>query len=92
MNHPGKQATIHELKEPSWGDRLKLSQIKFLTENATESVREEADAAQNLTISNKLKGIMNVHLKDGKLSVIENIWRLTTQKFQGAFVAKKFGK
>jgi len=35
---------------------------------------------------------MNVHLKDGKLSVIENIWRLTTQKFQGAFVAKKFGK
>jgi hypothetical protein len=66
---------VHELKAPSWGDCLKLSQNKFL--NITnEPVREEADAAQNLTISNKLKGILNIHGEKGKFCVIENIWKL----------------
>lgn len=48
--------------------------------------------SQNLTISNKLKGLLAVQYNGQTLRVVENLWKGQVQKFQGAFVAKKFAK
>jgi len=49
----------------------------------------------NLTISNKLKGILQMEYDQDKktINVVENVWKRTVEKFSdGAFVPKKFAK
>jgi hypothetical protein len=47
---------------------------------------------QNLTISNKLKGILSMSFEDGKLTVIENSWKKLVEAFPGAVAIPKYGQ
>ena len=50
--------------------------------------------ADNLTISNKLKGILALdYCQNTKtIRVVENSWKQSVAEFNGAFVTKKFDK
>ena len=49
---------------------------------------------KNLTISNKIKGILAIELdrESGKLRVIENVWKKVVDNFQGTVAIKRFGQ
>ena len=49
-------------------------------------------AADNLTISNSIKGILHMSYENGELSVVENQWKKVVQGFPGALAVAKFGR
>lgn len=55
---------------------------------------EQGQEIKNLTISNRLKGVLAMdYCEETKtVRVVENPWKQTVQEFQGAFVTKKFKK
>lgn len=96
QNHPGKTLEDKNLGAKSWFDTLKLSQSKFLKKKQNMSeVNEGSQESQvkNLTISNKLKGILNMEYdkENNKLLVVENIWRKLVESFPGALAIPKYG-
>lgn len=52
-----------------------------------------SEAVPNLTISNKLKGILCMHYdqKEKKLRVVENVWKKLVEAFPGAIAIPKYG-
>lgn len=76
---------------------MKLSQQKYITEAPTDesdSGVSDIDKVENLTISNKLKGILSMEYdkKEKKLMVIENVWKKLVEEFPGALAIPKYGK
>lgn len=62
QNHPGKSVKDRSLQAQSWFDNLKLTQSKYLKDvNEKVQIEEEpGQKPQNLTISNKMKGILTM--------------------------------
>lgn len=80
---------------------MKLSQAKYLIKapvvdadlkTTEESSNTYSIIVQNLTISNKLKGILSMSYEDGKLIVIENSWKKLVEAFPGAVAINKYGQ
>lgn len=95
QNHPGKSIGEKSLSARSWFDNLKLSQGKYLkkaSEVIIEAKTTEESSVQNLTISNKLKGILSMSYQDGKLTVVENSWKKLVEAFPGAVAIPKYGQ
>ena len=49
---------------------------------------------KNLTLSNKLKGILNISYdkESNKLRVVENVWKKLVEHFPGAVAIPKYGQ
>jgi hypothetical protein len=73
---------------------VKLGQQKFLTDAQHAESTVFTQSEDNLTISNKLKGIlqMSVDREHSKIRVVENVWKKAVGEFQGAFISKKFNQ
>jgi len=69
-----------QLQQSSWAEQLKLSQSKYLTEVTPPAADAPCDWP-NLTISNKLKGILAMHSADNELKVVENVWKRQVSQF-----------
>lgn len=97
QDHPNKTLEAKHLECENWFDMLKISQKKYLSKAqevqaaTTSSVNQTSD---NLTISNKLKGILAMQFDSATktIRVVENPWRQSVAEFNGAFVTKKFHK
>jgi hypothetical protein len=75
QDHPNKSLEAKHLEADSWFDMLKLSQRKYLNDQQTPPPTEVNETTDNLTISNKLKGILACKFENGILKVVENPWR-----------------
>ena len=55
---------------------------------------DESGVTDNLTISNMLKGILNMEYdaEGKKLRVVENVWQKTVEEFPGTLAIPKYGK
>jgi len=96
QNHPGKSLEERSLAARSWFESLKLSQARYLREEERPSASEatpEEEAVENLTISNKLKGILSMQYDEasGKIIVVENVWKKLVEAFPGALAVPKYG-
>lgn len=63
QNHSGKSIEEKNISARTWFDNLKISQAKYLKKNSQQSIESEKDQksnVKNLTISNKIKGILNM--------------------------------
>lgn len=110
QDHPGKEldhgSTWNECLRKSQQQYLNsdLYPSTVLAENlrnklstktvAKEENGHESHICENLTISNGIKGILNMSYsqKTSNLTVIETQWRKTLENFQGALVLNKYGK
>lgn len=101
QNHPGKSVEEKSLAAKSWFDNLKLSQSKYISGNSSEeydlrvkSSSGNDEKVKNLTISNKIKGIlyMEYDQTERKLRVIENVWKKLVEAFPGAVAIPKYGQ
>lgn len=56
--------------------------------------KSAADKVKNLTISNKIKGIliMQYDKSTNKLRVVENVWKKLVEAFPGAVAIPKYGQ
>jgi hypothetical protein len=88
-DHPNNSLQAKHLEADGWFDMLKLTQSKYLKpqQQQTTGVNESTD---NLTISNKLKGILAMTYERGTIRVVENPWKQSVAEMPGAFVTKKF--
>ena len=68
---------------------MKKSQMSQM---ASEEINKR-DQVKNLTISNKLKGILNMEYDraTNKLRVVENVWKKLVENFPGAVAIPKYG-
>jgi hypothetical protein len=59
-----------------------------------EEVVKAGQKVKNLTISNKLKGILYMEYdpSEKKLRVIENVWKKLVEAFPGALAIPKYGQ
>lgn len=92
MDHPNSTIQGKHRDSESWAELVKLSQEKYLTRQAPVESKVDAQKSDNLTISNKLKGILCITLDDGKIRAVENLWKRSLKQMPGAFVTKKFHK
>lgn len=60
-------------------------------DNVSDS-QKQLKAADNLTISNSIKGILHMSCENGELRVVENQWKKVVQRFPGALAVAKFGR
>ena len=95
QNHPGKTLEEKSLAAKSWFESLKLSQGRYLKEGVLPEQKQESsgDEVPNLTISNKLKGILSMEYDaaEKKLVVVENVWKKLVQAFPGTVAIPKYG-
>ena len=76
QNHPGKSLEERSLVAKSWFDSLKVSQARYLKgEAASSTASDVSEEVANLTISNKLKGILSMEYDGERLIVVENVWK-----------------
>lgn len=63
-----------------------------MSQMASEEINKR-DQVKNLTISNKLKGILNMEYdrSTNKLRVVENVWKKLVENFPGAVAIPKYG-
>ena len=101
QDHPNTSSQMKQLESASsWFDTLKVSQRKYLLSqpgaNADEQSKpsETTQSADNLKISNKLKGILALDFcpEKNSIKVVENSWKQSVAEFNGAFVSKKFNQ
>eukprot|EP00347_Sterkiella_histriomuscorum_P013585 403364154 len=99
QNHPGKSVEERSVNAQTWFDNLKLSQSKYIKkQDQTVEIAlqngESSSQVKNLTISNKIKGILSMDYdqKSGKLRVVENVWKKVVENFQGTIAINKFGQ
>jgi len=95
QDHPGKTEKANESK--TWFDNLKISQSKYLkdeTQLHPESDKKPSSKVKNLTISNKIKGIisMEYNSEEKKLMVVENLWKKALEAFPGTVAIPKYGQ
>lgn len=58
QDHPGKNIEEKSINAKGWFDSLKISQSKYIGKNQDEVIRKIDEKVKNLTISNKIKGII----------------------------------
>jgi hypothetical protein len=94
QNQPKKEGI-----ESDWFDRVKLASEPYLQQRETEEEKSEAtDGNLNLSINNKLKGILYMgpaQMEQGKVTKIfgvETVWKQMVKKFPGTLLLKKYGK
>ena len=69
--------------------------MKSIEEGKTSQGKgDQASDVKNLTISNKLKGIicMEYSQEEKKLRVIENVWKKLLEALPGAIAIPKYGQ
>jgi len=73
---------------------LKISQSKYIGKSQEEVVEKKEDKVKNLTISNKIKGIiaMEYDQQENKIRVVENVWKKLVEAFPGAVAIPKYGQ
>ena len=88
-DHPNNSLTAKHLEADGWFDTLKLTQSKYIKPQQQQAIGVN-ESTDNLTISNKLKGILAMTFEKGTIRVVENPWKQSVAEMNGAFVTKKF--
>ena len=73
-----------QIEAQSWFDTIKIAQAKYLlNQPVQEKSNVESEKIDNLTISNKLKGILAFNYDKGTntITVIENMWKKSVSEF-----------
>jgi hypothetical protein len=94
QDHPYRTIQGKHRESDGWFDMVKLGQQKYLTDAQHAQSSVFTQSVDNLTISNKLKGILQMEVKrdENKIRVVENVWKKAVGEFQGAFISKKFNQ
>ncbi|CDW74499.1 u3 small nucleolar rnaassociated protein [Stylonychia lemnae] len=98
QNHPGKSVEEKNLAAQNWFDNLKISQSKYIKKVVLPVLEQSSDSTKdqvsNLTISNKIKGILNMQYdsETNTLKVVENVWKKVVENFVGTVAINKYGQ
>jgi len=94
QDHPYRTIQGKHRESDGWFDMVKLGQQKYLSDAQHAQSSVFTQSVDNLTISNKLKGILQMEVKrdENKIRVVENVWKKAVGEFQGAFISKKFNQ